>query len=235
MYIFHTKFYVVGRHVHRETMKTRLKSKYGDRIIFVSKKGGSMIITFADAEYLILRQSWIDSFKNEDEEKKKMLLSAAALIRNDIHLQEVNNNYYPPSNTFLNNVNISVPESLKFFIKEIILQNKKGNLYVYETKCTAIYHSILCAVRPKSFLSPLQLGLAVMLHRKFGSKRIVDIFSRLGMCSSYKEATHYQDCLLLSPPTPLNSGCFVQFAFDNADFNINTIDGKNTLHSMAGI
>lgn len=40
---------------------------------------------------------------------------------------------------------------------------------------------------------------------------------------------------MLTPPTPLNSGCFVQFAFDNADFNINTIDGKNTLHSMAGI
>ena len=28
---------------------------------------------------------------------------------------------------------------------------------------------------------------------------------------------------------------FVQFVFDNADFNVNTLNGKNTFHSMGGI
>lgn len=28
---------------------------------------------------------------------------------------------------------------------------------------------------------------------------------------------------------------FLQFVFDNADFDVNTLDGKNTFHSMGGI
>ena len=74
-----------------------------------------------------------------------------------------------------------------------------------------------------------------MLHRKFGSRRIIDILSRLGSCSSYREATLYEECMLLSEPVTLNKEIFAQFVFDNADFNINTIDGKNTFHSMGGV
>ena len=105
----------------------------------------------------------------------------------------------------------------------------------YSTKCTTIYHSIMSAVRPKSFLSPLQISLAVMLNRKFASKRIIDIFYNLGVCCSYDETNLYEECLLLQPRPELKSGCFAQFIFDNADFNTNTIDGNNTFHSMGGI
>lgn len=92
----------------------------------------------------------------------------------------------------------------------------------------------MSCIRPRTFLSPLQVGLSVMLHRKF-AKRIIDILSHLGVCSSYKEATLYEDSVLLSPRSPFRSGCFAQLAFANSDININTIDEKNTFHSMGGI
>lgn len=33
----------------------------------------------------------------------------------------------------------------------------------------------------------------------------------------------------------LQQGSFVQFAFDNADFNVNTLDGLGTFHALGGI
>lgn len=43
-------------------------------------------------------------------------------------------------------------------------------------------------VRPRSFLSPLQVGLSVTLHRKFGSEKVIDLCNSLGFCVSYQEA-----------------------------------------------
>jgi len=37
----------------------------------------------------------------------------------------------------------------------------------------------MAAVRPRFFISPLHIGLAVTLHRKFGSRKIIDICNSL--------------------------------------------------------
>jgi hypothetical protein len=39
----------------------------------------------------------------------------------------------------------------------------------------------MSAVRPRSLLSPLQVGLSVTLHKKFGSEKIIDIRDVLEM------------------------------------------------------
>ena len=57
----------------------------------------------------------------------------------------------------------------------------------------------------------------------------------MGLCSSYSEALLYQDSLLVHGQPTITSGVFAQWVFDNADYNVNTIDGKNTFHSMGGI
>ncbi|KYN11020.1 hypothetical protein ALC57_16838 [Trachymyrmex cornetzi] len=123
--------------------------------------------------------------------------------------------FYLSADEFLEDVNASIPESLQFLLNNIILKNKRGSLESYNIKCTSICHAIMSAVRPRSFLSPLQIGVAVMLHRKFASKKIIDILNNLGVCCSYAEAC--------------------QYVFDNADFNTNTLDAANTFHSMGGI
>jgi hypothetical protein len=56
----------------------------------------------------------------------------------------------------------------------------------FDKKSTSIAHAIISAVRPRSFLSSLQLGLSVTLHRKFG--RVIDLCHALGFCASYNEA-----------------------------------------------
>lgn len=74
-----------------------------------------------------------------------------------------------------------------------------------------------------------------MLHRKFGSKKIINICNSLGFCASYKEAQLYEASSTFAAPVQIKPGTFVQFVHDNADFNINTIDGRGTFHYLGSI
>lgn len=99
-------------------------------------------------------------------------------------------------------------------------------------------HVIMSALRPRAFVSNLQLGLSVYLHRQFGSQRLIDILSCLGLCATYKETSLYKASALFHPQPRIFSpdeGCFIQYVADNADHNVATIDGFNTFHSMGMI
>jgi len=93
----------------------------------------------------------------------------------------------------------------------------------------------MAAVRPKLFISRLQIGLSVFLYRKFGSKRILDILSSLDISASYNDTVMYEVAAVYHPQPyilPPETGTFLQFAADNADINVYTIDGHNTVHIM---
>ena len=73
-----------------------------------------------------------------------------------------------------------------------------------------------------------------MLHRKFGFRRKKYSFNNIGLCSSYSEALLCQDSFLIHGQPSIKPGTFSQWVFDNADYNVNFIDGKRTFHSMGG-
>ena len=56
----------------------------------------------------------------------------------------------------------------------------------------AIGHSIMQATFPRTFIMPLQIGLAVHLHDHFASKYLIDTLHQLGFCKSYKEVQRYE-------------------------------------------
>lgn len=45
----------------------------------------------------------------------------------------------------------------------------------------------------------------------------------------------FETSAIMHPQTHIMSNTFLQFSFDNADHNLNTIDGFNTFHAMEGI
>ncbi|GFX96865.1 uncharacterized protein TNCV_1995971 [Trichonephila clavipes] len=61
------------------------------------------------------------------------------------------------------------------------------------------------------------------------------ILKAASFCASYKEATLYEASATFATPPEIKLGIFAQFVHDNADLNINTIDGKATLHYMGSI
>lgn len=135
-------------------------------------------------------------------------------------------------------LNNEIPESLTYFTERVILKNKRSNLDHLKLVCTNICHSIMTAVRPRSFKSKLKLGLAVFFHRRFGSKRLIQIFSSFGLCASYNDTIMYEAAAVfhrLPHVLPPERGTLIQYVADNADINVNTLDGNNTLHTMGVI
>ena len=88
--------------------------------------------------------------------------------------------------------------------------------------------------------------MALQLYHGYGSKDLIETIHAFDMCASYTEvrqfltsATNHEiaktevSCIpyRISPKTL--GGDFIQEGADNIDLNTETIDGKNTMHSMA--
>lgn len=80
-----------------------------------------------------------------------------------------NNTTYPAADTFFDSFEDYVPWSLYTFLYLIVTNNKEDK-YSYHNKTLAIAHSIISLMNPNKIISPLQLGLAVTLYHRFGSK-----------------------------------------------------------------
>ena len=74
-----------------------------------------------------------------------------------------------------------IPPSLKRFLSFLITNKNQP------TKIVAIGHSIMLATFPRTFIMPLQIGLAVHLHDHFVSKYLIDTLYQLGFRKSYRE------------------------------------------------
>ncbi|XP_044597979.1 uncharacterized protein LOC123274438, partial [Cotesia glomerata] len=98
-----------------------------------------------------------------------------------------------------------------------------------------VAHSIISAIRPKSFISSLLLSTGLYINRKSGSKLIVNLLAKLGVCASYHNTALHELSAIKAEVTKIEKPCFTQYVYDNADHNPSTIDGKNTMHIMGGI
>lgn len=106
---------------------------------------------------------------------------------------------------------------------------------VAERRRTAIAHSIISAVRPRSLISPILLGLSVYINRKLESCELIELLCSLSFVDNYREVQRLYDALLLKGEQVFNlSGDLVNFVFDNADINARTLTDHGTWHTMDG-
>ncbi|CAH0555189.1 unnamed protein product [Brassicogethes aeneus] len=222
-----------------KTIITKLQQKYLTDVIITKKVGSFTIISFRDAQFNLLSKPWYENTKSTpQEERLRVVEAAAAIIREDIRSSVVETKSYPPPSRMLDDVNAVIPKSLLHFLQEVIMKKRKGNTDHLKTKCTSISHAIMASLRERSFSSQLLLGLSVFLHRRYGSKRLLDVLSSLGFAATYCNTVQYEISTIYHPQPHIlssESGALVQFVGDNADININTLDGNNTLHVMGMI
>ncbi|KAL8564988.1 hypothetical protein ACOMHN_003364 [Nucella lapillus] len=81
-----------------------------------------------------------------------------------------------------------------------------------------------------------ELGLGVSLHHATGSRHVVDRLHRLGFSLSYNEVKLFEMCAAVQQGTDLvgvdPKTSWIQFAADNVDHQIRTLDGTGTFHGM---
>ena len=140
---------------------------------------------------------------------------------------------YPDSTATENHRNY-IPETLRQFLEQVI-RKKDASL-----KISFIGQVLVPSTRPNTVIAQLQIGLAVQMHRTFGSRFLIDTLSHFGFCTSCSEVRKFE----------LNAAVFygiglpettnkhtVQFVADNVDHKqfAATIDGQNTFHGMGMI
>lgn len=228
---------VTGTIPDERTVKIKLKEKYKERIIITNNKKMVPTVCFLDTGMKILSNSWYENRNNDEKaERLRIVQTAAAIIREDIQSQLYDTTCYPPSDNFLKDAYSCIPETLQSFLDHVIHKEKDTNVNEKKKKkSVSIAHAIVSAVRPRSFVSSLLSSLSALLYRKYGSRNLINLISSMGFCSSYHDAQQLEISAIYHPPPNVLQRPFCQFVFDNADFNVSTVDGMNTFHAMGGI
>ena len=161
-----------AKHYENPTMLSRVTAKnVGDvflrhSVVLTSITGKSSIVCFRDSAHRIRRERWIAD-KVVDMNSHSDDVMAASIILNDIRLTVYDCEQYGPLETTENGDKF-IPSSLKRFLRNL-LDCKGKSRTVSDRRCTAIVHAIISASRPRSFISPLLLGLSMYVNCKYVS------------------------------------------------------------------
>lgn len=234
-------------------MKQKLQELYGDRIIITEINGKPNVVTFRSTAEAVLQDFYHQEKKECDAEVEKLRVveTAAKLIRNDIKSIQTSNSVYPTSEEMLSEdacINF-LPETLKVLLEKLIIGKPSSPFLPHITSITfftgstarkkiaSIGQAIMQAVRPRVLLVPLQIGLGVQLHHHYASRFLIDSLHHHGFCCSYQQVQEFERSAAFSRGTdiPNFNNQFLQYIADNADHNIQTLDGNNTFHGMGMI
>lgn len=218
-------------------LKSLILKRYGSDVMYTSSGTKAKAFTFRKSLHKILSEQWYNSRCGTVEDDRLRIVKAAAeIIRADIQAKMYDTTAYPTFSEIQEGGSDLVPESLKLFTKEVTrykIKSRENEKIV--KKRLVINHMLIAACRPRSFVSPIQMGLCIYLNRKFGSRHIIDLLSTLGICSSYYENVNYLNGSLDCAQPIIDKNGFCQFVFDNADINVCTLDGLGTFHTLGGI
>ena len=157
--------------------------------VITNVNGKVDVVTFRSTAAKILQE-----FRNRktsgDIEVKKMR------IKNEIKQLDNNTTFYPTVEEMetLNDFSLSkfAPPTVLDFLKNLI-SCKNCDLLV-----ASIAQTIIQNTRARSIMTPIQLSLAVILHRHFKSRYLIDILHKFGLCISYSEVLNYELALLIN-------------------------------------
>lgn len=213
--------------------RKKLEDHFGSRIILTQVPGCDAIFCLRETADRTLHEKWYNELRlsNQEDERMRIVETAANIIREDISSRVYDIDVYKLGRDFKENS--FIPESLETFVNIVLGRNR--NSVSTSRRKKAISEVIISSCRPRSYISPLLLELGVFLHRNYASRNLIDVLSSLGFSVGYNEIQRCEYSILVSEQEETHSDGFIQFAFDNADFNIRTLDGHSTFHNMGGI
>ncbi|CAG5109356.1 Protein of unknown function [Cotesia congregata] len=215
----------------------RLKERYGDDIYVDRHRGRETKVYYKRFEIPIICSDWFCD-NNLVNQRQKFIITniVAEMIRTEIQEMKAENQSYSPATKFLDSVSTSIPPLLQNFLSKLVYSDKSNEEDQNSVKLDIIAHSIISMIRPKSFISNLQLAIATYVHRKAGSKLIIDLLSKLGICATYYSLQLFEASTIKNlPEVIIDDDTFVQFVFGNTDHNVGTLDGQETFHCLGGI
>ena len=219
----------------KKWMKSHLKDHYQDHLFFANVGGSKKeVVCFVNMASHIVNDQWYAGRASDPEtEKVRVLTAAARILKEEIRAADFSRETYPRSEEIGNIEKMAefVVPSLRLFLDILV------NRPLWKV---SLGQALIQAARPRSVIAPVLLGVGVEFDHVFGSKWAVSQLHALGFSISPDEVSLFKQSILqdeeqysLNPPNPstTTSGptCF-QFAADNADANVGTLDGSGTFH-----
>ena len=240
-------------------LKAKLESWFGEKIRFYDFGGNESSIVFS-SEVTVGDAVKAASALKEDVAHHRVLLEtkplvdneqmvlhkAVAILRREMSTVDEMKEYPGPEGTSGSGSDAYVPPILLQFIEDLLdLTGSKADSKARRAK--AIAECIIYS--GKGVLPPLQLGIGITLHHDYGSKMLIELLNAFGFCASYSEVRQFMTSAAMSEVSKIRNGVYhpsgiikradggnlIQEGADNIDINTNTIDGKNTFHSLARV
>jgi hypothetical protein len=113
---------------HIKTVKAQLLKKYGDDILIAVTANKAPVVCFRNTGFKLLTEAWYSQKSdNKTEERRPIVKTAAAIVIEDIRSRVYETKHYPPLDNFLKMLS-QVPETLRIFLDDVILKNKRASL-----------------------------------------------------------------------------------------------------------
>ena len=119
----------------------------------------------------ILHNSYYEPKENgTNREEMRPVTAVATMIKNDLKRHDGSRETYPLSSdmSYVEIAISSLSKSLMLLLDTLIVCVDK------KLKIASIGQTIMQATRPRVFIAPLQLGLAVQMYHHFGSIFLID-------------------------------------------------------------
>lgn len=214
----------------QRSLQRQLYQYYGDKVSITSSKQQPLIVTLTSNVKQLIQDAHT-KLTQDPENMDDLIIAVGNYIRNEIKNTEKHKDVYPDTSDIKSiDHNLAIlPSSLRLLLKTII-KSKKTDL-----RSASIGQAIMNATCPRSFLSPLQIGLSVTINQRYGHRDLIDLLFNLGFCSSYAESSLYKRNASVTQGVDLEGlteEALLHFIADNVDHNAKTLDGQNVIHMM---
>lgn len=165
-------------------LKTLISDHFKSNVKYTSTKK-LRLFTFTDkiSDTIYTEKWYADRKETKEERKDRIIRTAAEFIREDVRLEPYEMHEYPSFDEIEQGGSQLVPESLRIFTEILTKRKARSDESQEKLKRQQLFinQALISICRPRSFLSPIRLGLSLYLNRKFGSRHIIDILYNLGM------------------------------------------------------